>query len=470
MAPRRSLLGLAAVALTALPLAGCIEEPPLAPPGTPVFSGGFPSGVEPKAFAGSRLNALQIDSYETLAGIASIRIDVPRASAAPGFAGGVVEAATPRDLSGSTALAFWSKASRPATLDKLGFGLVFDDPSVHQVTLFGLPLTEEWTHHVIPIPDPGSLTAERGLFWYAESDPVNYNFWLAEMGFVQVDPGLLDLRPSLGAASLTLAAGRKAPAPLVLTYADLDGTRRALDATAPGEGPAPSYFRYSSSDSSVATVDASGVVTGIATGQALIEARLGRAALPVDLVVNVVTSLPPEPAAGPPAPPARLAGDVISLFGEAYTRRPINLTPASFSVVGSATTPSIAGNPVLKYTGLRFVGIDFVGAKIDASAMTHFHVDVWTPNATKFGIQLVGFPAGGGGVPVTVGLNGRTTYGGTLPPFSQGGWISLDLPLTLFAGVPLDSLGQLLWLDNGAISPGGDEDGTFYIDNVYFYR
>lgn len=470
MACPRTLKGLAAAALPALLLAGCIEEPPPDPPGTPVFSGGFPSGVEPKAFAGSRLNALNIDSYQTLAGVASMRIDVPRASATPGFAGGVVEAATPQDLSGSNALAFWSKASRPAVLDKLGFGLVFDDPSVHQVTLYGLPLDEEWTHHVIPIPDPGSLTAERGLFWYAESDPVNYNLFLADMGFVQVDPGLLDLRPSLGAAALTIAAGRKAPVPLVLTWADLDGTRRALDATAPGEGPAPSYFRFSSSDSSIATVDASGVVTGITTGQALVEARLGRAALPVDLVVNVVPSLPSEPAAGPPAPPARAAADVISLFGDAYPRRNVNLAPASFSVVASATTPSIAGNPVLKYTGLRFVGIDFTGAKIDASAMTHFHVDVWTPNATKFGIQLVAFPAGGGAVPVTVGLNGRTTYAGALPPFSQGSWIGLDIPLSLFAGLPLDSLGQLLWLDNGAIAPGGDEDGTFYVDNVYFYR
>lgn len=470
MAPRRSLLGLGAAALAALSLTGCIEEPPRDPPGTRVFSGGFPSGVEPKAFAGSRLDALQIDSYQTLAGIASMRVDVPRASANPGFAGGVIEAAAPQDLSGSNALAFWSRSSRPATLDTLGFGLAFEDPSIHRVTLFGLPLTEEWTHHVIPIPDPGRLTAERGLFWYAESDPINYSFWLADMRFVQVDPGLLDLQPSLGAASLTIAAGRKAPAPLVLSYTDLDGTRRALDATAPGEGPAPSYFSFSSSDSSIATVDANGVVTGVTPGRALIEARLGRAALPRDLVVNVVASLPAEPADAPPAPPPRSPGDVISLFSDAYARRNVNLTPASFSVVASATTPSIAGNPVLKYTGMRFVGIDFVGAKIDVSAMTHLHVDVWSPDATKFGIKLVGFPASGGAVEATVAFNGRTTFGGSVPPFSQSAWLSLDIPLAGLGSFPLEALGQLLWLDNGAIAPGGDEDGTFFIDNVYFYR
>jgi hypothetical protein len=102
--------------------------------------------------------------------------------------------------------------------------------------------------------------------------------------------------------------------------------------------------------------------------------------------------------------------------------------------------------------------------------MTHFHVDVWTPDATKFGVKLVSFPASGGAVEGTVAYNGRSTFGGTQPPLSQGRWISLDIPLSRFRGVPMGSLGQLLWLDNGAIRPGGDEDGTFFVDNVYFYR
>jgi len=125
---------------------------------------------------------------------------------------------------------------------------------------------------------------------------------------------------------------------------------------------------------------------------------------------------------------------------------------------------------VLKYTGMRFVGIDFAGAKVDVSAMTHLHVDVWSPDATKFGIKLVGFPASGGAQEVTVAFNGRTTFGGTLPAFSQGAWLGLDIPLAGLGPFPLEALGQLLWLDNGAIAPGGDEDGTFFIDNVYFYR
>ena len=463
-------MGFAAVVLAPLLLLGCIQDPPPPAAGTPIFEGSFAVGVEPKAFGTSRLNALSVDTYETHGGQPTIRIDVPAASATPGFAGGPFEAAVPLDLSRNNALAFWARASRAALLEKVGYGLVFDDPSIQQVTLFGLPLSDAWTHHVIPIPDPARLTAERGLFWYADSDPVNYSFWLADMAFVHVDEGLLDLQPSLGAQALTVANNHKAQVPLVLTYADLDGTRRSLDFTDPGAGPAPSYFSFTSSDHAVATVDAAGTITGVAPGRAFIGARLGGRALPRELSVDVVASMPAAPAEGPPAPPARAAADVISLFSDAYANLPISLTPASFSVVGSATTPSVAGNPVKKYTGMRFVGIDFTGAKIDASAMTHFHVDVWTPDATKFGVKLVSFPASGGTAEATVGFNGRTTYAGSLPPFSQGAWVSLDIPLSLFAGVHLDTLGQLLWLDNGAISPGGDEDGTFYVDNFYFHR
>jgi hypothetical protein len=484
-------MGFMAAALPALLLAGCIENPPLPATGTTVFDGTFPSGLEPKAFGDSRLNALSIDSYETLAGVASIRIDVPASSATPGFAGGPVIAAAPKDLSGSTALAFWAKASRPAVLDKVGFGLNFDAPSDHEVTLFGLPLTETWTHHVIPIPDPAVLTAETGLFWYADSDPVTYRFWLADISFVTVDPGLLDLRASLGATALTMASGKKASVPLALTWADLDGARRLLDFNAPGAGPAPSYFTFSSSDYGVASVDASGVVTGVAPGQALVSVRLAGRALAQDLSVTVVASIPAAPLAGPPAP-THPAGDVKSLFSDSYLPAITGITfgtswsnsvngvecPApQWPNCGNRTDLSLAGNNVQRYTGVKFVGVDFasVSKLIDASAMNYFHVDVWTPDATKFGVQLVGFPSAGAGgvgsgVSRTVGFNGTATYGGLVPPISQGSWISLDIPLALFGDLPRSKIGQILWLDNGAISPGGDEGGTFFIDNVYFHK
>jgi hypothetical protein len=470
MAPRRSYMGLAAMAVPALFLVGCIQEPPDPEAGTIVFRGSFPAGFEPKAFSDSRLNALSIDTYQTLDGWPTIRIDVPQASATPGYAGGPMMSPNAQDLSGSTALTFWTRASRAALVDKVGFGLNFAPyASDHLVTLFDFPVTDVWTRHVIPIPDPARLTAERGLFWYADSDPVNYSLWFGSIRYVKVDPTILDLQPAFGASALTLAVGKKAAAPLTLSYADLDGTRRWLDWTDPGAGPAPSYFSFTSSDWSVATVDGNGVVTGVAPGQARIGARLGQATLPHELVVEVVASTPTTPVAGP-AVPTPAAGDVISLYGDSYTNRPITFSHTSWSVVATEGNVSLGGNNARKYTGLRFVGIDFTGAKIDASAMTHFHLDLWTPNATKFGVQLVAFPASGGTVARTVTFAPRKTYGGTIPPLAQGSWVSLDIPLALFAGLPLDTLGQILWLDNGAVSPGGDEAGTFFLDNVYFHK
>ena len=484
MAPRGSDMRWVLAVLPGLLLAGCIDDPAPPPPGTPVFRGGF-EGVEPKAFGDSRLNALSIDDYQTHGGARTIRVDVPMASATPGYAGGPFEAAKPLDLSGSTALAFWAKASRPAVLDKLGFGLVFNDPSIHQVTVFDLPLTEAWTHHVIPIPDPARLTAERGLFWYADNDPVNYSFWLADMAFVQVDEGLLDLRPRIGATAVTVVTARKAKVPLVLSYADLDGTRRLIDDLAPGGGPAPGYFTFSSSDSTVATVDATGTITGINPGQAVIEVKLRGRALPRTLAVDVVATIPAAPTAGPPEPTAA-AADVKSLFSDAYPPAVTGVvfgTSWSNSVNGvecpSPQWPNCGnrtdltledGDNVQRYTGLNFVGIDLNGRRIDASDMTHVHVDVWTPNATKFGLKLVSFPAAGGQVERQVSFNTSTTNGGTTPLMSQGAWIQLDVPLALFPGLPLDTIGQLLFLDNAAVPPGGNEAGTFFIDNLYFHR
>ena len=57
---------------------------------------------------------------------------------------------------------------------------------------------------------------------------------------------------------------------------------------------------------------------------------------------------------------------------------------------------------------------------------------------------------------------------GTITNF---GWIGLDIPLSAFTGInallDLTDLQQMLWIDNQA---GGFTGGTFYIDNVYFYK
>jgi hypothetical protein len=478
--PRSALLRAAVAALPVL-LAGCIDQPPDPSPDQAVFQGAFPAGFEPMAFDTSRLNALGIDTYQTFDGQDTIRIDVPSSSASPGYAGGPWKASGPLDLSGYTALTFWTRAARPVVVEAFGYGYNFLPlTSRYQETVFGLPLTTEWIRHLIPIPDPSRLVAERGIFWYVDADPVNYSFWLADMRYVHVDPALIDLRPGTGASAIPLAVGRKGAFPLTLSYADFDGTRRWLDSTDPGLGPAPAYFSFDSSDWAVATVDGNGTVTGVAPGTAVISARLGQVALPQAMTVTVTASVPAAPTAAPPAP-TQAPSDVKSIYSDSY---PLAVPGVIYGTnwsnggcqapqwpnCGNLTELNLGGNHVQRFTGLHYVGIDFTGTKIDASAMNYFHVDVWTPDANKFGVKLVSFPPGGGQVERQVSFNGRATHGGTVPPIVQGSWVSLDIPLSLFGDLPRATIGLLLWLDDGSVSGGGIEGGTFFIDNAYFHK
>jgi len=219
--------------------------------------------------------------------------------------------------------------------------------------------------------------------------------------------------------------------------------------------------------------------------------------------VDVVATIPAAPTVAPPAPDLAVhpAANVRSLFSDSYTPAITGInfsTPWSNSpdgVVqcpgsgpypwpncGNLTVLNLGGNNVMRYVGVKYVGVAFGGQQgpvfaqlLDASTMTHLHVDVWTPDASKFGIQLVDFPDAtasnvGNGVSRTVSLNGRATYGGRVLPITQGSWIGLDIPLDLFVDLPRSKLGLMLWLDNGAVAGGGVEGGTFFIDNVYFWK
>jgi hypothetical protein len=101
-----------------------------------------------------------------------------------------------------------------------------------------------------------------------------------------------------------------------------------------------------------------------------------------------------DPTAAAPTP-TLAAANVISLFSEAYTDVAVDTWRTSWSSVDYTET-TVDGNDVKLYSNLDFVGIETVSSQIDASGMTHFHVDYWTGNATVFRIKLVDFGADGG--------------------------------------------------------------------------
>ncbi len=145
--------------------------------------------------------------------------------------------------------------------------------------------------------------------------------------------------------------------------------------------------------------------------------------------------------------------------------------------VATVADIQIDGNDVKQYTGLNFAEIEFTSAPIDASAMTHLHLDIWTPNPTSAGfLQIRLVDLGGdntpGGVDDTQGeVQSNTTdavvgnyNGSTLEASATGKWLSVDLPLSTFTANGLASLTNL-----GQMRIAGNLS-TLFVDNVYFYN
>ena len=100
------------------------------------------------------------------------------------------------------------------------------------------------------------------------------------------------------------------------------------------------------------------------------------------------TGTPPEdpaPTDTPATPPTFNANNVISLYSDAYTAAAgINNVPWDDSAFEEV---SIAGNNVLKISGTNFLGID-LDAHLDATNMTHLHMDYWIATDWEIGQVL----------------------------------------------------------------------------------
>ncbi len=455
----RTWTTLAAALAATFTLAACGGSSSDAPPGPgDVFGDAINPGIDYQPFGGSDMTAHSVDAAEKHAGAASFRVLVPAA----GYVGGTFVSATARDFSAFNAVTFWVKASKAATLNVAGFAVDNTPVTPFKSERGGIPVTTTWTKVVMPIPAPAKLTAEKGMFHFAEgSDEGAYTLWFDDIKY--------ELLPAadLGAAAPAIATETR-PLDVGATLA-VNGsvTNYTLGGVAVSIVTGKRFFTWASSNNAVATVDADGVVTGVAAGQALITAKLGTVDAVGTTTVNV--ALPLAPATAAPTP-AVTAANAIALFAPsiATTAVPGADWGTSWSNNGSGanlTTVPAGGNDVYRYGSVIYAGVDFGANKVDASGMTHFHVDVWSPNATKFGIKLVNF-----GTTTTEAI--VAIHAGSTPAFAQGEWMSLDIPLTSFTGMGTDAIGQILWLDNddGDLPDTGNELGTFFIDNVYFHK
>jgi len=153
------------------------------------------------------------------------------------------------------------------------------------------------------------------------------------------------------------------------------------------------------------------------------------------------------PGVSAPTPLARDAGDVISIFSDAYTDvAETNFNP-NWGQSTVVTTETIAGNATLKYANFNFQGTTF-GSVQDASSMTHLHVDVWTlgPDIDIRPISIA---------------TGERAYNVTATPRT---WMSYDILLS-----DLTSLG-LAVNDLKELKFDGGTGETVFIDNIFFYK
>ncbi|MBX7107422.1 MAG: T9SS type A sorting domain-containing protein [Chitinophagales bacterium] len=169
----------------------------------------------------------------------------------------------------------------------------------------------------------------------------------------------------------------------------------------------------------------------------------------------------PEPTSSAPAPTA-IQSDVISLFSNAYNNVTVDTWSASWDAADLSNYVIGTNDSVKKYSSLVFCGIEFTSQTIDATNMSYFHTDIWTPDATTFGMKLVDFGADGvfgGGDDTEQQLDFNAT---TSPAIVTGSWISFDIPLSQFTGLASRShLAQLIYVAGGS---------TVYVDNVYFHK
>ena len=167
-----------------------------------------------------------------------------------------------------------------------------------------------------------------------------------------------------------------------------------------------------------------------------------------------------------PAPePEHDAEDVISLFSDAYDDVTVDTWSAPWDQA-DVEDVEIQGDGVKKYTNLVFAGIEFTSETIDASDMTYFRFDFWTPDPTAapaaFRLKLVDFGADGSFGGGDDSEHEITLTADSDPGLETGAWISYDIPLSDFTGLKeREHLAQLI------IS--GDPN-TVFLDNIYLRR
>ncbi len=176
----------------------------------------------------------------------------------------------------------------------------------------------------------------------------------------------------------------------------------------------------------------------------------------VDNIVGVAVAAATftAPTAAAPSPIARDAGDVISLYSDAYTSTAISNFDAGWCGAGSVAEVQIATNATQMYKGNPCQGIEF--AAVDASSFTNMHFDLYIASE----VDMIGKVFNVKFVETSTGIFKEVNFNsGSTPALVAGQWNEVDVVVDLS---DYDALNQFAITSN--------LNNTAWYDNVYFYK
>ncbi|WP_339835657.1 Ig-like domain-containing protein [uncultured Flavobacterium sp.] len=421
-------------------------------------------------YGGSKATAWSVDNEVSYKGTSSMRFDIPNANDPEGnYAGAIFRIdGAGRDLTGYDALTFWAKSSQGVNIAEFGFGEDFF-PNKYIATITNVSVGTIWTKYIIPIPDASKLLEERGMFRYAagtqETGGFGYTLWIDELKFEKLNT-IGQLRPKIlngNTQSITSVIGGSTT---LNGYSATFNLPTGQDVTVISS---PSYFNFSSSATSVATVNETGTVSVVGSGNAAITATLAGVEAVGVLNVESIGAFVSAPT------PTENANQVISIFSDAYTNQPVDFLTSNYQPYQTTTSShfEVNGDNVLNYLNYNFVGIEFNQnvPTINASLMSTLHFDLFIPGnfPTGSSIRLKLRNLGANGL-VDNDFNGNPTgddteisYVVAAPALVSGNWISIDFNITGLTN--RTQLGQIVLDSVTGVAPS-----AFFVDNIYFYN
>ena len=430
-----------------------------------VYIDGFSGGLEYYPYADSKFDAFTVEEGIIYEGTSAMRFDVPNVGDPDGAYAGAIfrDDNGGRDLSGYDALTFWAKATKSAVINDIGFGQDFGE-NKYQVSLQAMQISTGWKKYIIPIPDASKLTQEAGMFWYAEGpegtvgNEAGYTFWIDNLRYEKLGT-IAQPRPKMfngeDRIETSFTGGRIQITGLTQTYNLASGQNQTVVA-------AGHYYTFSTSDVAVATVTKTGLIAIVGEGTADITATLNGVEVAGSLTVNSLGQFVPAET------PTTNAGNVISIFSDAYTNEAVeyyNGYWAPYQTTLGQDDISINGDNIIKYSALNFVGIQFTKPTINISDMTNFHLDIQVINELNSSDY------------VTVKLQDigpDNTFGTSDDSAAEikfsasnlvtGEWVSIDIPLSSLSGLTSSAnLAQVVFISDATVT-------DMYVDNVYFNK